>query len=1080
MSTRFEKLVALLKELFQLDQPDLDFGIYRIMHAKNGEITQFLEEDLLPQVKKALAAYQSADEAALENELQQAIEHAKDLGVDPETTLKVKQLRARLSDEAVDLEALEADVYDHLYRFFRRYYHEGDFISKRVYKNGVYAIPYEGEEVKLYWANHDQYYIKTSEYLRDYAFRLRPENEKKPMRVHFRLVDAAESAHNNVKESNQRVFVLAAEDFIALEDAPEGIELVIRFEYRPATLDDWPEDQRESRKKPPVQKDVLTVAEERILAAGDEAFAPWLRELSKHYVESKGEQADYNRLRAHLNRYAARNTFDYFIHKDLGGFLRRELDFYIKNEVMHLDDIESESAPRVEQYLSKIKVIRNIAHKIIHFMAQLEDFQKKLWLKKKFVTETSWCVRVGIIPEAFYPEIFANDAQHEEWVHLHAIDELKNGESTLFDTGPPDYSKPLTPEFLKAHPTLMIDTRHFGVDFTARLLETIGDIEEQTGGLLFHSENLQALNLMQARYREQLKCVYIDPPYNTGNDEFIYKDNYQHSSWLSMLADRVMLSRSFMSAQGAFFCHIDDNELFRLKVLLDDIFRPLRFLCNFSWIKRYGPPPDTKDIGYVHENIMAYKAGEDFQRSLLPVSEHQVGRYKNPDNDPRGPWKPMDYTCRYTADERPNLYYTIRNSHTGEEVWPKKSRVWAFSKEETQRNIAENRLWWGRKGTNRVPAYKNFLSEIQQGMMPTTVLHYEVVGHTDEAAKELRVLIPGLKATPKPTRLARHLAMLSMDACSTIIDFFAGTGTTGHATLNLNREDGGRRKFILVEMGDYFDTVMLPRMKKVTFTPEWKDGKPKRMATEEEAERSPYIFKVVRLESYEDTLNNLELKRTQAQEDLFKRPEAQGADGFREQYILRYMLDVETRGSQSLLNIAAFTDPTQYRLKVKVPGSDESREVCVDLLETFNWLIGLIVHHISAPRRFTAKFKRAEDPDLPKDAPRRLMLDGRLEEAPEGVWWFRTVEGETRDGRKTLVIWRNRSGGEDSEGVEQDNLVLDMWFERQGYSSKDSEFDLIYVNGTNNLENLKAPENTWKVRLIEEDFHRLMFRMEGM
>ena len=213
--------------------------------------------------------------------------------------------------------------------------------------------------------------------------------------------------------------------------------------------------------------------------------------------------------------------------------------------------------------------------------------------------------------------------------------------------------------------------------------------------------------------------------------------------------------------------------------------------------------------------------------------------------------------------------------------------------------------------------------------------------------------------------------------CAVVLDHFAGSGTTGHAVINLNREDGGRRKFILVEMGDYFDTVLLPRIKKVTFTPEWKDGKPKRPATHKEAERSPRIVKVVRLESYEDALNNLETRRTDEQQLLLDDAEAQGADGLREQYILRYMLDVETRGSQSLLNVQAFTDPTAYKLKVKRPGSDESREVNVDLLETFNWLIGLTVRHIAAPQTFSATFER--------DSEKRLRLKGCLKQEEDGL-----------------------------------------------------------------------------------------------
>ena len=284
--------------------------------------------------------------------------------------------------------------------------------------------------------------------------------------------------------------------------------------------------------------------------------------------------------------------------------------------------------------------------------------------------------------------------------------------------------------------------------------------------------------------------------------------------------------------------------------------------------------------------------------------------------------------------------------------------------------------------------------------------------------------------------------------------------------INLNRKDGGRRKFILVEMGDYFDTVLMPRIKKITFTPDWKLGKPERHATSEEVARSPRIIKVIRLESYEDALNNLEVRRPDKQRLLLNAVEAQGPDGLREQYILRYMLGVETRGSQSLLNVQAFTDPTAYKLKVKRPGSDESREVNVDLLETFNWLIGLTVQHIAAPQTFSAAFKR--------NGEKRLCLNGCLKQETDGLYWFRIVIGTTPDGRRTLVIWRKLSGE-----PEKDNLVLNEWFTKQGYSAKDSEFDLIYVNGGNNLENLKTPSDLWKVRLIEEDFHRLMFDMEG-
>ncbi|MFZ4526254.1 MAG: hypothetical protein ACOYOE_12120 [Chlorobium sp.] len=183
MTRNYDKLKTLLIELFQLDQPDLDFGLYRIMHAKSAEVTQFLDRELLPQVTAAFGQFRSADKAEMERELNKVIAGVEAAGMYPEQSPKVQALREQLKNDGVDVARLESEVYDHLFSFFRRYYSEGDFFAKRVYKTGVYAIPYEGEEVMLHWANKDQYYIKTSEYLRDYAFRLRPDLEEMPMRV---------------------------------------------------------------------------------------------------------------------------------------------------------------------------------------------------------------------------------------------------------------------------------------------------------------------------------------------------------------------------------------------------------------------------------------------------------------------------------------------------------------------------------------------------------------------------------------------------------------------------------------------------------------------------------------------------------------------------------------------------------------------------------------------------------------------------------------------------------------------------------------------------------------------------------
>jgi len=491
MSKGYEKLVRLLKELFQLDQADLDFGIYRIMNQKHDEITGFLENDLLPQVKQAFEEYQSQDKALIETELNETIAKLKDLGSDPEESSNVKELRAKLSG-SVDVGKLENEVYSDLFNFFRRYYHEGDFISQRRYKDDVYAIPYQGEEVKLYWANHDQYYIKTSEYFRDYTFKL-----DDGRRVHFKLAEADTEKDNVKTESGKdRRFILRKEN---PSEEIDG-ELFLYFEYR-----------EDSGKK---KQDTLN-EEARDAIFSVKSIKDWHLGLATN----AGTEANPKRtlLDKHLKEYTARNTFDYFIHKDLGGFLRRELDFFIKNEIMHLDDIENDSAPRVEQYLSKVKALRKIAHKIIEFLAQIEDFQKKLWLKKKFVVETNYCITLDRVPEELYPEICKNDAQREDWLRLFAIDEIEG------DLVSPKYSEPLKPEFLKANDKLVLDTMFFEGEFNIKMVKSVEDFDKNSEGLLVFSDNFQALKCLKASYKHKIECIHIDPPYNTATSGFLYK-----------------------------------------------------------------------------------------------------------------------------------------------------------------------------------------------------------------------------------------------------------------------------------------------------------------------------------------------------------------------------------------------------------------------------------------------------------------------------------------------------------------------------------------------------------------------------
>ena len=1046
MSTKaFDKLKAKLAELFQLDQADLDFGIYRIMNARRGEITTFLEKDLLPQVKTAFSEYKSSDKTELQKELAKVVEGIQAAGMNPDDSPKVMELRDQLANGAIDISAMEIDVYDHLHRFFARYYDEGDFISMRRYKEGVYAIPYEGEEVKLHWANADQYYIKTTENFRDYTFKAHDGS-----RVHFKLVEA-DTEKDNVKapDNKQRRFVLAGEKPIAVENG----ELCISFEYRPESS---------KKKQDPINK--LSV--ETIMSSLETQNSDWHEKLSAIWTRSNGTPSDKNLLEKHLNDYTKKNTFDYFIHKDLGKFLRRELDFYIKNEVMHLDDIEDAKAVKVEQYLSKIKVIRKIAHKIIEFLAQLENFQKKLWLKKKFVLETNYCITLDRVPEELYPQIATNKAQHDEWVKLFAINEITAEAGSLLDNASPAYSNPLTPEFLKANDKLVLDTKFFSQEFKEKLIASIDNFDEQCDGLLIHSENFQALNTLQDSYKGRVDCIHIDPPYNTATSGFLYKNTYQHSSWLTMMCDRSQIAKSIITEDGAFQCHIDENEYEALYQLFKTIGLPDS--GTIVWDKR-NPMNAGQGIARQHEYIL-WRSGKsspiylrnDSIIAMLSKAKNLIKDYGGVTEEVKKKYSDWvssnteltggEKAYRYLDDEGkiyqsvslrapeprqdPKFHQPLIHPVT-KKPCPMPPNGFSRTPETLKQMMDEGLILFGTDETTQ-PRQKAILTEDKHRQLSSLIQDAKKgKSYTDK----LGVNFPYCH----PVSLYDLLIGAASSSKSIILDYFAGSGTTGHAVIDLNRNDEGSRKYILVEMGEHFENVLKPRIQKVVYSADWKAGKP----TSRESGVS-HCFKYVKLESYEDTLSNIQLKRKKYQQFALDQ-----SDSFRESYMLGYMLEEESKNSPSVLNVSAFDDPFGYQLMVGTGSAGETRPVNVDLVETFNYLIGLKIKSMQT------------------------------------ISGYRVVEGENLTGKKILVIWRkicdlNISDDEKIATRAKSNEELDKFFKKQQYNTLDMEFDLIYVNGDNNLMNIPViPEGegtqpSYKVRLIEEEFKKLMFDVEGM
>lgn len=362
------------------------------------------------------------------------------------------------------------------------------------------------------------------------------------------------------------------------------------------------------------------------------------------------------------------------------------------------------------------------------------------------------------------------------------------------------------------------------------------DADNGSENMVIRGDNLEALKALLPRYEGRVKCIYIDPPYNTGNEGWVYNDNVndpkikkwlgevvgkegedlsRHDKWLCMMYPRLKLLQKLLAEDGAIFISIDSTELSSLNFLCNEIFGNVNFVDYISWFKKASPSNDAKYFSNDIEYILVFAKNKAIWRpSRLPLTEKQLKNYQNPDNDSRGCWNSATYTCNKSKEARPSLYYPILNPNTGEEVWPKETAVWAYSKEQCEEHIKNNLLYWGVDGKAKYPRFKKFLSG-HQGVVNRTLWHYDDVNHTQGAAMELRKLGINGFDTPKPTRLIERILQIASDPDSVILDSFAGSGTTAHAVLNMNKADGGNRKFILVEMMDYADSITAERVKRV-------------------------------------------------------------------------------------------------------------------------------------------------------------------------------------------------------------------------------------------------------------------------
>lgn len=909
------------KEILKLDLADLDFGIHRILNYRRAEIERFFDEGLPALLDEALThdgearrreleeqlaeAREAPDKAAVSLGFEGAFSDGEVIGPLAGSPIAAKYDEARKALEAlgeapVFAESEEDRLYNVLYTFFSRYYRDGDFQpQQRRARNARYSVPYNGEDVHFHWRSKGSHYVKTTEELKSYSFR------SGDWRVRFELVEAFQEP-DNVKGSERFFFPMPEE--CRQEAGEDGNLFVVPFAFRRLTDK---EEKRYKKKNDELEGDSV---QERII----NDIAPGI-DLPVGLVKKD--------LVHHLHRYAKKNRTDYFVHPNLGPFLRDELDYFLKNEYLDIDGLTSVEA--MADRLTKMRVLRKVAHRIIDMLHEIESFQARLFEKRKFVLSTTYLVPIRMVPEELWDDILANEAQIQQWRDDFAL------------KGKVDR------RVLATHPTLVVDTGLCGRSFQEHLLSSFNDIAALTDAFLVECENYGALRTLFPTLDSSVSVVYMDPPYNTGNDGFLYKDDFsRHSAWLTMMDERLALCGLFLQRGGIVAVSIDDVEKSRLDILMER--RYVKRIGCVTVLRKRGADNSAESLSRVHDYLLFYGSDESSGLGRLPLMESTRGAYRNPDNDPRGAYRLLGLWAR-GGQGGSSYSYNMQDGYDFSE------RLWLVNKETMQRLEQEDRLV--RRGDRLYR--KLFLTETS-GSIARTI--WDDVSNNADAADEIKKLFGELVfGSPKPRPLVERIVKLSRTD-GVIVDPFAGSGTTGHAVIEEVRSSGVRRGFVLIEMGEHFDAVLKRRIAKVMYAPEWKDGAPKAEPKfdgewPEWVERSPRLVQVIKLESYEDSLNSLTVG-----------DEGQIGDELR----IRYVIPDSVDESPCLLDTKKLEHPFAYQLEVHT--EEGVRYVEVDLVTTFNLIKGI------RPKRYR---------ELDHEGRRYVVVEGR--------------EG----GEEVLVVWRD-------------------------------------------------------------------------
>ena len=929
-----------LRDMFHFAHNDLDFGIFRILKIKRDEVNQFIDEKL-PNIVDA--ALKEVTKTLYESQLTEVREFVAEEGGrrQREWLANIAENSQELIDflqgeEREDLTApLETDpdelksklafrVYNHIHNFFEGYYRDGDFgyndRSTALYKvDYPDETDYNGTDTLFHWKCRDSYYVKTATGFNSVAF------EVEGKRIEYRLAGEASSSigQNNNRDAFKH-YRFGRIDPPKPDDPDQTWQVILHLAetstpkaeiYREMNAhifnetDDVDIYLHERAKKneqhgKPIFKDLANTYDKvqngrlqgiKALHLGLSSYAgklvshPDFKGLGKNNterqaaLEKRPKVLRFHTFDKNLNTFFVGMDSDYFIHKDLDRFLKTEQRRYIQNTILGNLDTLLNLSPENPAF-AIATAFRSVTDEVIALLVAVETFQKQLFLMKKKVVSTDYLISVGKISEAtrentdqrekLISRILENDTQLTDWRDTFGIDITE--QLPLLDG---------------LYPTLPLDTRYFDEAFVDELLSLFDDLESQIDGVLLNSENFQALDLIQEKYSGKIKCIYIDPPYNTGSDDFVYKDSFRHSSWLSLMHDRLMISKEMAQHNSAIGISINEEELFNLKLLLDLVMGSYNYLTTITVKVRSGDRILTgdKDIQEVTEQLLIYRSSHDFTPAKRIVDNTSNIQYcwriseitkpnwtLNLGGKEVSVFNPDEFSIEQVDSSAKNLKrISIRGSiREGNSSGRFYTNYLEPMFDECQGHLFKVPNMGGDELGYRyfyIPASDenrrngDYFQGVPIDRSDTKEYSYPNHWHAEEGYWDMeptfnRVGYEGavtFRKGKKPLDFVTQylvLAGVEDDTSSICLDYFAGSGTTGHAVLKLNKADKGNRKFILVEMGDYFESTLKERIRRAMFSENWKDDKPE---IRKEIDGTVGIVKYQRLEQYEDVLNNL-------------------------------------------------------------------------------------------------------------------------------------------------------------------------------------------------------------------------------